>query len=67
MLNILYRMAIAAFCFVALLYIVPLFLAVLKISVQGPLWQLLQALAAVAAIAYVIWGPHRWPWGNPPA
>ncbi len=65
MLNVLYRMAIAAFCFVAFVYLVPLFLAVLKIDAGGPLWQLLQAIAAIGAIAYVIWGPHKWPWGPP--
>ena len=66
MIHVLYRFGVAAICYVAFIWIVPLFLQVIELSVGGPLWQLLKALAALIAIAYVIWGPHRWPWGTPP-
>lgn len=63
--NILWRLAIAALGYVAFIYIVPLFLAVVEISVSGPLWALLKALAAIGAVAYVIWGRHTYPWATP--
>jgi hypothetical protein len=63
--NILWRIAIAAFCYVVFLYITPLFLNVLEITPAGNLWELVRALAAVGAVAYVIWGPHTYPWGHP--
>ena len=61
MIHYLWRVAIAAFCFVVFIYITPLFLAVLEIGLDGPLWTLLKALAAVGAVAYVIWGRQTWP------
>jgi len=63
--NVAWRVAVAAICYVAFIYIVPLFLAVLEISVAGPLWALLKALAAFGAIAYVVWGKQTYPWGPP--
>jgi hypothetical protein len=60
--NVLFRLAIAAICYVAFIWIVPLFLAVIEVSVAGPLWTLLKAVAALLAVAYVIWGPHTAPW-----
>jgi hypothetical protein len=63
--NLLWRVAIAAVCFVAFIYIVPLFLAVIEISVAGPLWALLKALAALAAVAFVVWGRATYPWTAP--
>ncbi len=64
MMHVLWRVAIAAFCYVVFIYITPLFLEVLQVSLEGSLWSLIKALAAVAAIAYVIWGPTRYPWGG---
>jgi hypothetical protein len=49
-------------CYVAFLYITPLFLSVIKVTVAGNLWALIRALAAFAAIAYVIWGRQVYPW-----
>ena len=60
--DVLWRLFVAAICYVAFVFIVPLFLAVLDISVTGPLWALIRALAAFGAIAYVIWGRHTYPW-----
>ena len=60
--NILWRIAIAAFCYLAFMYIAPLFLNVLDVRPAADAWALVRALAAVGAIAYVIWGPHTWPW-----
>lgn len=63
--NVLWRIAIGVLCYVAFIYITPLFLNVLEVTATGDLWALLKALAAVAVIAYAIWGPHRYPWGPP--
>lgn len=63
--NILWRIAIAAGCYVAFIYIAPLFLSVIDVTVDGKLLALVKALAAVAAIAYVVWGRHTYPWARP--
>jgi hypothetical protein len=60
--NVLVRVAIAAICYVAFIWIVPLFLAVIELNVAGSLWTLLKAVAALVAVAYVIWGrTPPWP------
>lgn len=63
--NIFWRLAIAAICYVFFIWLTPLFLAVIDVSIEGDLWTLLRALAAACAIAYVIWGRHVYPWGVP--
>lgn len=66
MIHLLWRVAIAVFCFVAFFYIAPLVLAVLDLSVEGDLWTLIKALAGVGALAYIIWGPSKYPWSHAP-
>jgi len=66
MLNFLWRLFVAAFCYVVFIYIAPLFLAVIDITPDADFWALTKALAAVGALAYAIWGRHTYPWGPPP-
>ena len=65
MIHALWRVAIAAFCFAAFFYITPLFLNVLGVNPGSDIMQLVKGLAVCLAIAYVIWGPHKYPWGAP--
>ena len=44
MIHVLWRVAIAAFCYVAFIYIMPLFLTVLEISASAPLAMALASL-----------------------
>jgi hypothetical protein len=64
MMNYLWRAGIAALFVVAFFYILPLFLDVVfeSASLDGSLMALLRALVGFGAIAYVIWGPQKWPW-----
>lgn len=66
MLNFLYRLVVGALGYVAFIWIVPLFLAVIEVAPSGALWQLIKAVAAVAVVAYAVWGRHTVPWGGPP-
>jgi hypothetical protein len=65
--NFIWRIVIAALAFVFLVTVVPLFLQVIGLTVGGPLLQLLKLCLAAGCVAYVIWGPHTWPFGAPHA
>jgi hypothetical protein len=58
-----WRIIIAAVCFVLFWFIVPLFLDVIGIPVGGSLMQLMKACSAAIAVLYVIFGPvPPYPW-----
>jgi hypothetical protein len=53
----LWRILYAAICFVLFWWVFPLFLAVLKVNVEGSLIELMRVVTAAIAILYVLFGP----------
>lgn len=56
--SLIWRALYAAICFVIFVYIVPLFLNVIGLSVVGALWLFIRACAACLAVLYVLFGPE---------